>query len=73
MNRPIIAIALVLAIAPAAAATCSDEAKDKKLAGAAFNSFMKKCEADARTSCEASAKEKALRKTAFRRSVSLIT
>jgi len=60
MNRTIVAIAIAFAVGPAAAATCSDEAKDKKLAGAAFNSFMKKCEADARTSCEASAKEKKL-------------
>ena len=60
MNRTILAVALVLAVAPAAAATCSDQAAKRKLSGAAMNSFMKKCEADAQTSCDASAKEKKL-------------
>lgn len=54
---------IVLSLAwsfPAAAATCSSQAADKKLAGAALASFMKKCESEARASCEASAKEKKL-------------
>jgi hypothetical protein len=35
-------------------------ATEKKLAGAAKNSFMKKCEADAQAKCEAAAAEKKL-------------
>lgn len=44
----------------AQAATCSATATGKKLHGAALNSFMKKCEADAKKTCENSAKEKKL-------------
>jgi hypothetical protein len=48
----------------AANAACETAAKDKKLAGAALTSFMKKCEADAGgaggSSCEAMATEKKL-------------
>jgi hypothetical protein len=46
----------------AANATCEATAKEKKLAGAALTSFMKKCEADAAGagSCEAQATEKKL-------------
>jgi hypothetical protein len=41
------------------AATCKAEAAEKKLAGAALNSFMTKCEKDALAACEAdSAKQK---------------
>ena len=32
--------------------TCTVNATEKKLAGAAKNSFMQKCERDARTACE---------------------
>jgi hypothetical protein len=54
--------------APAAAASCADKAAEKKLAGAAKNSFMSKCEKDAAVaapattepSCEAKAAEKKL-------------
>jgi hypothetical protein len=35
-------------------------AAEKKLAGAAKNSFMKKCEADAQAKCDAAAAEKKL-------------
>ena len=35
-------------------------AADKKLAGAAMNSFMKKCETDAKKACDTSAAEKKL-------------
>ena len=41
---------------------------EKKLAGAALTSFMKKCETDAKKSCDASATEKKLNgaaKTSF--------
>ncbi len=46
----------------AANAACEATAKEKKLAGAALTSFMKKCEADAggASSCEAMAAEKKL-------------
>jgi hypothetical protein len=46
----------------AANAACEASAKEKKLAGAALTSFMKKCEADAAgaSSCEAQAAEKKL-------------
>lgn len=49
-------------VAPAAtpAASCTVTATEKKLAGAAKNSFMKKCETDATARCEASAAEKKL-------------
>lgn len=40
--------------------TCSANAASKKLAGAAKNSFMKKCEKDAAATCEISSKEKKL-------------
>ncbi len=41
-------------------ATCSANAKDKKLAGAALKSFMTKCERDAKSKCDADAKAKKL-------------
>ena len=44
----------------AADSACMAAAKEKKLAGAAQNSFVKKCEADARMKCEAAAAEKKL-------------
>lgn len=44
----------------AQAATCKIEAGDKKLAGAALNSFMKKCEENAKAACEKAAAEKKL-------------
>ena len=46
-----------------AADDCAARAAEKKLAGAAKNSFMKKCQADANpgaAACEATAKEKKL-------------
>jgi hypothetical protein len=48
------------ASAPMAMGTCATAAADKKLAGAAKASFMKKCEADASASCDAKAAEKKL-------------
>lgn len=58
------AVLFVLA-APAGAATCAAQATEKKLAGAAKNSFMKKCQADAgapaeNAECAMKAKEKKL-------------
>lgn len=59
--------ALALAnVAFAADASCEAKATEKKLYGAAKNSFVKKCEKDmqkgpaAQSSCEAKAKEKKL-------------
>ena len=43
-----------------AADTCKSQATDKKLAGAAMTSFMKKCQSDAAKSCDMSASEKKL-------------
>jgi len=40
--------------------TCKAQATDKKLAGAALTSFMKKCESDASKACGSSAAEKKL-------------
>jgi psiF repeat len=59
-----IGLALVLCTIAAAAvaqtSTCSSRADDKKLAGAALTSFMKKCKKDAMKSCDASAIDKNL-------------
>lgn len=44
----------------AAEPSCTANAGEKKLAGAAKTSFMKKCEADAQARCEQSATEKKL-------------
>jgi len=40
--------------------SCTSEATDKKLAGAAKTSFMKKCETDATAACDAAATDKKL-------------
>lgn len=44
----------------AAETTCKAQGTDKKLAGAALTSFMKKCERDATATCETAAAEKKL-------------
>jgi len=44
----------------AQAPTCKAQATEKRLAGAALNSFMKKCESDAQKSCDTSAAGKKL-------------
>jgi hypothetical protein len=41
-------------------ASCAAGASEKKLAGAAKTSFLKKCEGDAKSACETSATEKKL-------------
>ena len=41
-------------------ATCVASAAEKKLAGAAKNSFLKKCEKDAAAKCEIASQEKKL-------------
>ena len=54
-------LAAVLSLATTNAfATCKSDSSDKKLAGAAATSFMKKCETDAKAKCEADSKEKKL-------------
>jgi hypothetical protein len=69
MKKLITLVALCLAslsqVAMAADATCEARATEKKLAGAAKNSFMKKCEKDSKASgagaaCEMQAKDKKL-------------
>jgi hypothetical protein len=55
MKAIILAAALSLA-ATNAFATCKSDAADKKLAGAALTSFMKKCQSDASTKCETDSK-----------------
>jgi hypothetical protein len=59
MKTLILAAVLSLA-ATNAFATCKSDSADKKLAGAAANSFLKKCETDAKAKCEADSKEKKL-------------
>jgi hypothetical protein len=62
----LIAVACLLAsgayaqTTPAAPASCKAQATDKKLAGAALPSFMKKCETDATAACDMSAADKKL-------------
>lgn len=46
--------------APAAQSSCKSQAAEKKLAGAALTSFLKKCQADATASCNTAASEKKL-------------
>ncbi len=58
-------LALVAALALstsafAQGASCTATATEKNLTGAAKNSFMKKCEADAQAKCEIAATEKKL-------------
>ena len=64
MKRPLYAALLgVFALTcatQASAATCRETAAQKKLAGAALASFMKKCERDAQAACTASAATKKL-------------
>ncbi len=57
------ALAVALAAAPTLAfadPTCVAQATDKKLAGAAKTSFLKKCEADAAAACDKQAADKKL-------------
>ena len=54
------AISLVAASSWADQATCASQASDKKLAGAAKTSFMKKCQADALSACTSAASDKKL-------------
>ncbi|TBW35822.1 hypothetical protein EYW49_15630 [Siculibacillus lacustris] len=65
MKSLALALALIFAAGTAAQAldatvTCKSQATEKKLAGAALNSFTKKCETDAAAKCDAAATEKKL-------------
>ncbi|NRF71416.1 hypothetical protein HLB44_30965 [Aquincola sp. S2] len=64
---------LVGAHASAAEKTCKEAAHEKKLAGAAKTSFLKKCEKDAAAACEATAAEKKLAGAAKNSSVKKCT
>ena len=55
-----VAMLLVAATAHAQNPSCSAQAGEKQLAGAALKSFMTKCERDAKASCDASAKDRKL-------------
>lgn len=61
--KTVLLIAVLLMSTSAAWAdgpTCKATAMDKKLAGAANTSFMKKCETDAAKTCDATAADKKL-------------
>lgn len=61
MRTIILALALTFAATAAnAQATCSADAASKKLAGAAKQSFLKKCQSDAAAKCDKSAADKKL-------------
>ena len=53
-------LSLYVVNASAAEPSCTVQATDKKLAGAARTSFMGKCERDAQAGCDAAAAEKKL-------------
>src|SRR5262249_50754273 len=60
MIRIILVLTLSLYASSALAASCKEQATEKRLAGAALTSFMGKCQRDAQTSCNTSAAEKKL-------------
>ena len=60
MKSIVFAAVLSLAAGSAYADSCKMEAGAKKLSGAAMNSFMGKCEKDAKANCDKSAAEKKL-------------
>jgi hypothetical protein len=60
MKSIVLAAAVILIASSAHAASCKIEAANKKLAGAAMNSFMTKCEKDAKALCDQTAMEKKL-------------
>jgi len=59
-----IVLAMTLSLCASAAyaqtGTCKAQAGDKKLAGAALTSFMKRCETDATKACDTESKSKKL-------------
>ncbi|UDL95192.1 hypothetical protein LGH83_02850 [Lichenihabitans sp. PAMC28606] len=62
MLKTALSLVMLCGLASAALAdgSCKSVAADKKLAGAAMNSFMKKCQNDARTTCDTTAASKKL-------------
>jgi hypothetical protein len=52
--------ALAQTTPPDAKPSCKAQATEKKLAGAALTSFMKKCQSDAAAACDAAAADKKL-------------
>lgn len=63
MKRVLLACSILLLAAPTLAVadtSCKAAATEKKLAGAALNSFMKKCESDAKAKCSTQSSEKKL-------------
>lgn len=56
----VLALGLTAAAASAADATCHQRSEEKKLAGAARNSFLTKCEKDAVAACTNKAADKKL-------------
>jgi hypothetical protein len=54
------ALCMIASAAAAQSTTCKSQATDKKLAGAAYNSFMKKCEKDSQATCDTAAADKKL-------------
>ncbi len=62
MHKTILAATLSLFALSALAAdpSCTERANDKKLAGAARTSFLKKCETDSKATCELQAKDRKL-------------
>ncbi|MHB2167860.1 hypothetical protein [Alsobacter sp. R-9] len=60
MAAVVAALLPVPAMAQSAAATCKATSAEKKLAGAAQTSFMKKCQSDAQASCDKQAADKKL-------------
>ena len=60
MKRILFAILITTMAASAASATCTGDAAEKKLAGAAKTSFLGKCQRDAQAACDASAADKKL-------------
>jgi hypothetical protein len=60
MRAIMLAAILSLVAFSAQAQSCKATASGKKLAGAALNSFMKKCETDSQAACDKSAAERKL-------------
>ncbi len=60
MKTILFAAAFSMFAGAAMAESCTVNATEKKLAGAAKTSFMKKCETDAKAACDAQAAEKKL-------------
>lgn len=62
MKSALLVTLMLLAAAPAFAdaPSCTTTATEKKLAGAAKTSFMKKCETDAAAACDKTAADKKL-------------